>query len=249
MRPDSPTGAPIRTLVVDDEPVARETLTGLIAREPDLELVGEGAGRAASRLARRLKPELVFLDVRMPGLDGLALLAGLPEPRPLAVMVTAFEEHAIAAFDAGAVDYLLKPFSDERFAHSVGRARAILRARQSAPGAPVRRRLAVPDGPGTRLIECGEIDWIEAAGSWVRVHASGRHHLVRGSVASLQRVLDPERFFRVHRSALVNLDRVKSLAPWSHGDWLLELHDGTELRLSRTRRRGLERLVGRLHTA
>ncbi len=248
-----PEPAGIRTLVVDDEPVARRTLRHLLEPDPEIELVGEAAGSAAPGLILETRPDLLFLDVQMPGMNGFEVLEAVAERHiPLVVFVTAYDEYAVRAFELRAVDYLLKPFTDARFGEALARAKQTIRAAET--GRVVRRirevvaghraRLALKTEGRTTLLDVGAIDWIEAVGSSVRIHARPSSSMLRTTLAELEASLDPARFFRIHRSAIVNLDRVKHFEHWSHGDYLVVLANGTELRLSRSRKPALEEVLG-----
>ncbi len=264
--------AGIRTAIVEDEAVARRTIRRLLEQDPDIELVGEAAGTAAPGLILDTRPDLVFLDVQMPGMSGLDVLAQVQERHvPLIVFVTAHDEYAVQAFELRALDYLLKPFTDARFREALARAKASIRQAEtfrvvsrirevvagrdhhaidagalepSPPAAGYRTRLGVKLEGRTTLLDVSDVDWIEAVGSCVRVYVGRTRAMVRTTLAELEASLDPRRFFRIHRSALVNLERVRHLEHWSHGDYLVVLTDGTELRLSRSRRRALEEVLG-----
>jgi two-component system LytT family response regulator len=244
----------IRALIVDDEPLAREGLTLRLAGHADIAIIGEaGDGQEAVRQILALEPDVVFLDVQMPGLDGFGVLravAGRHLPR--IVFVTAHDRHALAAFDAHALDYLLKPVSDERFADALRRVRE-KRTRDAAPAdaeklarlvdaledgaaaSPV-RRFAVREGRRVLLLPAAEVDWIRAQANYAELHARGRAWLVRTTLHDLERRLDPVAFARIHRSLIVRLDAVRDLHPGPHGDWDVRLNDGTLLRMSRTYR-------------
>jgi two-component system LytT family response regulator len=249
----------IRTVVADDEPLARERLRTLLAAEPDMELVAEcGDGREAAETLARQRPDLLFLDVEMPELDGFGLLEALvPGKAPLVVFVTAYPHYAVRAFEAAAADYLLKPFDRERFARTMARVRERLRSGAELPAdlaALLRQLGARPSGLGhipvragqeTVLVKVEHIDWIESAGNYVTLHVGPREHLLRETLSDLEARLSPHQFVRVHRSAIVNLDRIQSLTPTPHGDHRVRLRDGRELTLSRTYRARLEQLLGR----
>jgi len=245
------TAAPIRVLVVDDEPLARATLVGLLAADPEVELVGQaGSGRQALPLLA--DADLVFLDVQMPGGDGFKLLRQAQARPPAVIFVTAHDAHALRAFDVAALDYLLKPFDDERFARALergkahvrsGRAEALARRLASlydgpAAASPSRApdRLPVKDGGRTVFVPTDDIDWIGAEDYYAELHAGGSTHLMREPLRDLEARLDPGRFVRVHRSAIVNLTRVREVESSTRGDATLVLLDGTRLRLSRSRR-------------
>ena len=233
----------IRIAIVDDEPLARSGAAARLASHADLQLVdeyGDGPGALAGLQASPV--DLVLLDVQMPGMDGLSLLAGLPvDARPLAILLTAHASFAVHAFALGAVDYLLKPIDPARFDEAIGRVRERLASRRDPPGdlAPSRSivrptRFAVRAGRATRFVAVDDIDWIEADGDYATLHAGGREYLLRESLQQLVEALDPARFVRVHRSAIVRVDRVAELQPLSNRDAMLRLHDGTPLRASRT---------------
>jgi len=262
---------PIRALVVDDEPVARRTLRRLVEREDGIECVGEAWGPEAVDAVTEQAPDVLFLDVQMPGMSGFEVLERLgDEVLPLVVFVTAFDEYAVRAFEVRAIDYLVKPFTDERFRDVVDRVRDRLTRRGSLEW---RRRVAraaasaattaaegtddvdgvvepeatrspgrlVIGGSGHSLVvRHTDIDWLEAVGSYVRVHAGDLHKLVRTSLTELEEMLDATSFHRIHRSSIVNLDRVREIESIGHGDAAIRLDDGTELRVSRTRREGFE---------
>ena len=244
----------IRALIVDDEPLARRGIRQLLEREPDVTVVGEARdGREALRALRTLEPTLVFLDVQMPELDGFGVLRqhGVHE-MPLVVFITAFDEFAVRAFDAHAIDYLVKPLRETRFAEAVQRVRdhlhsadavelskrltALLAATAPQPSAQPRSRIIVPTSTGDLILDAAEIDWIEADDYYAAVHARGKRHLIRESLSSFEGRLDPVRFVRVHRSAIVNLDRVRELRAESGGESAVVLRDGTRVPVSRRRR-------------
>ena len=245
----------MKVLIVDDEPLAREVIAGLLARHEDMEVVGQaGSGEDAIELIRAKQPDLVFLDVQMPGCDGFEVVRALElDPMPQIVFATAFDEHALRAFEVHAVDYLLKPFSDERFEQSLARARAVHAASKrselaerlmelvasSDVGRPRGQRFAIKSGGAVYFLDAEEIDWIEAANNSVRFHAGGKRHLMRATIRSVEEQLDEQAFARIHRSTIVRLDRIRKLVPQEHGDYLVVLRDGTELRMSRRRREEL----------
>ena len=238
----------LRVLVVDDEPLVRRGIAALLSEDPEIEVVGEARnGTEAVTQIRNNLPDLVFLDVQMPGLDGLGVLATLqPEERPAVVFVTAFDQYAVRAFDLHAVDYLLKPFDDARFRIALARARERLRSGSpetdhtalSALLAELRgrtgpERLAVKEGGNIVLVPVDEIDWIEAADNYVRLHRGKHYHLLRESLGRLEETLDQRRFARIHRSAMVNLSRIRALEPVPGGEYDVILTDGQRLTLSR----------------
>lgn len=251
----------IRTLVVDDEPLARSSLRLLLSADEEIELVGEcSTGRAAIETLQRARVELLFLDVQMPGMDGFEVLRTAGPHAPAAVVfVTAFDNYALQAFDVGAVHYLLKPFDDARFAAVLGRAKEHIRglrvqsvARKlaelctTAPAAPVPaylKRLTVKEGGKVLLVPVEQIDSIEAEDYYVQVHVGNRSHLLRQSLRELEAQLDPRRFLRIHRSTLVNVERIKELQPHEHGECWVLLHNGRHFKLSRTYRDRLDELL------
>ncbi len=247
----------IRTVIVDDEPTARRGVRLLLERDQGVDIVGEAAGGAeAAELIRREKPDLAFLDVQMPGCDGFEALTKLdPAATPAVIFVTAYDEHALRAFEVNAVDYLLKPYDDTRFSAALQRAKDEVRRRQADT---VNARLTQlldylqqngnghakkEENPGDRILvkssgeifflKAEEIDWIEAEGDYMKFHVSGRTHLMRETMARLEARLDPKRFIRIHRSTIVNIDRLRKLSPSFAGEYAVILHDGTKLKLSR----------------
>jgi two-component system LytT family response regulator len=253
----------LRVLLIDDEPLARRRLRALLRAESDVEVVGECAsGDEALGAIGALAPDLLFLDVEMPGLDGLALAEAIGKQAhpPLVIFVTAYDQYAVRAFEVRAIDYLLKPFDRERFAASLDRARAQWRerGRQSMDReilallnelkAPPQYldRLLIKHRERISVIRTAEIDYLEAEGNYVRVHFGANSALVRETLARLGAQLDPRRFARIHRSRLVNIDRIQELQPWSHRDYRIILRNGTTLALSRRYREQLARLLGKI---
>ena len=249
----------IKTIVVDDEKPARVRLLELLRREADVEVVGTASdGRDALALVRQTKPDLLFLDVQMPQLDGFGVLRQLaPDELPVTILVTAYDKYAIQAFEAHAIDYLLKPFSDQRFDDAIARARKYLgtaearaQAEQLTAAAEERQSVDARSGHLERLVlksngcitflDVDDVDWIEAAGVYVYLHIGPKSHLYRSSVTQLLQRLDPRRFVRVHRSAAVNTSRIRELHARSHGDFTVIMKGGTELLLSRAYRSGVE---------
>jgi two-component system LytT family response regulator len=253
---------PLNVLVVDDEPLARERLRALLNQETGVRIVGECAsGRTAVKAIQEKRPDLVFLDVQMPGLDGFGVVEQIgPEQMPAIVFVTAYDQYALKAFEVHALDYLLKPFDRERFQATLKRAQASHKLKSEGGGderiaslveaLAARRqfadRLVVKAGGKERILPVEDIDWFEAAGNYVRLHVGGERLLLRETMVRLETRLDPERFFRIHRSTIVNLKRVKEMEPWFHGDYMVRLSDGQQLTLSRSYRpRLLEKLGAR----
>lgn len=230
----------LRALIVDDEPLMREGLRTFAHRDGRLTLVGEAtSGAEAVALVRRLRPDLLFLDVQMPELDGLDVVAALGMDLPPAVVfVTAYDQYAIRAFDLHAVDYLLKPFEEERFTTAVTRAVQRLDARPggSAAGAvlsQVTQRLLVKEDGRVVVVPVADVDWVEAADNYVKLHTAQRVWMLRSSIRDVERQLAPAGFARAHRSAIVNIRRVRELQPLFNGESVIVLHSGTKVTLSR----------------
>ncbi len=224
----------IRTLIVDDEPLARANLRVLAEADSDVEVIGECPdGESAAGAIARLGPDLVFLDVRMPKLDGIGLLERIRPRTPLIVFVTAHDDYTLRAFEEDAVDYLLKPFDDERFARTLARVKERLAARETDDRQVLERLLARPSYPSrilvkgtgrTVVVSVDAIDWIGGAGNYVRLHSGGRSVLHRATIHEILSQLDPARFVRIHRSAIVNVDRIRELEPIAKGAWRLRRH-------------------------
>ncbi len=229
----------IRVLIADDEPLSRRNVVAELRRDADLTLLGECAsGAEALNEIRRLRPDLVFLDVEMPECGGFDVLEMLGSDVPPAVIfVTAYDKYAIRAFEVGALDYLLKPFDGARFAMAVARGKERIAAYRTAPRAS--ERLAIKEIGGVRFVEIAEIDWIEACDYYSRLHTGGKTHLIRRSMADLERDLRGRAFRRVHRSTIVNLERVRGLEVNEIGEYDVRLSDGSKHRVSRTHRRDL----------
>jgi two-component system, LytTR family, response regulator len=233
--------AKIRALLVDDEPLARSNLRYLLRQDPDIESIAEaGSGAAAVTEIRSTRPDLVFLDVQMPECGGFEVLKLLEadEVLPVIIFVTAHDEYALRAFDAGALDYLLKPFDDARFTLALQRAKARLAARE--PAVAEIPRLAVRSAGHEVYVRIPDIDWVEAADYYVCLHVGLKSHLLRRSVAELQRELDPQVFCRIHRSTIVNLRRVRALEVDGAGEYEVVLEGGQRLRVSRRFRKDLQ---------
>ena len=252
----------IRILIVDDERPARELILTLLRSEPDIEVIGECAnGADAVAVIRKASPDLVFLDIQMPGLDGFGVVAALDNQRlPLLVFVTAYDKHAVRAFELHAVDYLLKPFEYDRLHESVRRARLRLQ-KDSAEVYRERvlglledlnlksqswERLAIRESGRVIFVRPDEIDWIDAQGNYLRLHVGKDAYLLRETMATAEARLAPKKFLRVNRSTLVNLERVKEWQPLFHGDSVIILNDSTRLTVSRLYREKFDRLVARL---
>jgi two-component system LytT family response regulator len=237
----------IRAVIVDDMALARERVTRYLADETDIEIVGEAAnGTDAVSLIVREDPDVAFLDVGLPDFDGFEIIRRLPSAtRPVAIFLTAHGEKALEAFDLSAGDYLAKPFSRERFSRALNRAREQLRLRHSDAdrSRDYLRRLAIKEKQRTEVVDTRHIDYIDVAGHYLCIHAGKTVHLKRGQLADIEERLDPAEFARIHRSAIVRIDRVKSLIARSNGDCDVILVDGSKLMLSRTYR---DRVAGRL---
>ena len=244
----------LRVLLVDDEPLARALLRVLLSRDPGVEVVGECSGAEAAAEIGRARPDIVFLDVQMPDVDGFQVLERLgPARPPVVVFVTAYDQYAVRAFEVHAVDYLLKPVGEERFREALGRAKTRAAGRGAGPAedglaallrdrARYPSRLLVPAHGRTVVVDVAGIDWIEATDYYASIHAGGQTHLLRQTLAELERTLDPARFFRIHRSAIVNLDRIREIQPLFRGDAQILLTTGARVRLSRSRRADFQRL-------
>jgi len=267
--PDHP---PLRVLIVDDEPLGRRRVAGLVRKESGVEIVGMiGDGVSAVEAIRSLAPDLVFLDVQMPGMTGLEVVRAIgPAEMPTTVFVTAYDKHALAAFDLAAIDYLVKPFDDERFEEAFQRARRIARLEETSRlrdkllaalletgGEQPAHKTTTREGTGgrgryleripvesrgkVRFIPVADIDYILASGPYAELVVGDRKHLIREAMQNLENQLDPARFFRVHRSAIVRLDRVDALLKSPGGDCDVQLRNGVRIKVSRSRREELEK--------
>jgi two-component system LytT family response regulator len=264
----------IRTLLVDDEPLAREGMRMHLAAEPDVEIVGEAAdGVQAAEAIRSLHPDLVFLDVQMPEVDGLQVVERVGTgAMPAVIFVTAYHQHAVRAFELHAVDYLLKPVREERLRSALARARLRLASRgeaalaarlealledfrslrarvengeggESAPARKFAAWISVTGRNSTQLVRVEDVDWFEAEGNYVRLHVGTTSHLIRSTLRGMADQLDPATFIRIHRSTIVNVNRIREIQPWFGGDYIALLHDGRQLRVSRSYRDQLLRPV------
>ena len=246
----------IRTLIVDDEPLAREWVRNGLQNEPDVEVIGEcGDGFEAVKTIAAEKPDLVLLDVQMPGLDGFGVLASVdPETLPAVVFVTAFDRYALKAFEAHAVDYLMKPFSGERLHQAVERARAAI-DRSASKDLKTQLRALLDDIERERqypewllikkedrsvFLRVEDIDWIESARNNVRLHVGKEVYVYHETTSGIEARLDPKHFFRIHRSTIVHIERIRDMHPWFNGDYAVTLKDGTRLTLSSTYRERLK---------
>ena len=224
----------MRAVIVDDEELARGYLREMLAAHPEIEIVAECAnGFEAVKAIAETAPDLVFLDVQMPKLDGFEVLELIKTRAPAVIVVTAYDQYAMRAFDAHAVDYLLKPFSTERFERALERAKARLGERKPAPEERP-QRLAVRDGTRVHVIPLEKLDYAEAQDDYVALHSGGKSYLKQQTIGSLETLLDPARFVRIHRSAIVNLERVARIEPYAKESRVAILHDGTRLPVSRS---------------
>lgn len=271
----------IRTLVIDDEPLAREGVMAMLARDPEIEVIGTCAdGQSAISAIRTQRPDLVFLDVQMPKKDGFEVLAELKDAeRPHVIFVTAYDKYAIRAFDACAIDYLLKPFRDARFMSALTRAKDEIRKARvvnmgekmqellgyvhemvKGGGVPSSQpattatsepadRVVLKTGSDLHFIKTSDIIWVESQADFIKVHTTGTAQLVRETLQNLEQRVDPARFLRIHRSSLVNLEHVKKVTPALYGDYTVLMSDETKLRLSRKNRSKLKQLIARLSTS
>ena len=251
----------IRTLVVDDEPLARERLTSLLSAEADIEIVGQCRdGEEAVTAILDHTPDLVFLDVQMPAMNGFEVIEAVGAERmPLVIFVTAYDQHALKAFQVKALDYVLKPFDRDRFQDALQRARAQIQRDETGDlgrrllalvkdlrrDQPKTDRLVVKSGGRLFFLRVDEIDWIEAAGNYVRLHVGQTSHLLRETMNAIEARLDPEKFFRIHRSRIVNMERIQEMQPWLNGEYAVLLRTGTRLTLSRGYREKLQERLAR----
>jgi two-component system LytT family response regulator len=250
-----------RVLIADDEPLARERLRMLLEGQAGLTVVAECVdGPSAIEAIRRTKPDLVFLDIQMPGATGFDVVTALePGPVPLFIFVTAFDKYALKAFDVHALDYLLKPFDRDRFMQALARARQHLErpsngdlrrrllalVRDLEPAAPRLERFVIKSGGRVFFVRADEIDWIEAAGNYVKLHVGAEAHLLRETMNAVEAQLPTETFYRIHRCHIVNIERVKELQPWFNGEYVVLLRTGARLTLSRGYREKLQERLGR----
>jgi two-component system LytT family response regulator len=240
----------IRTVIVDDEELARDRLQTLLELQPDVEVVGICTdGPSAVEMIDRTQPDLVFLDVQMPGMDGFEVVDNLERTKlPAVVFVTAHDAHALRAFEIHALDFLLKPFDQARFEKALERARGHLSQTKGTTVLDSRlvslleelheerkysERLIVKSSGRVFFVRTEEIDWVEASGNYVKIHTKSDAHLLRESMKNMEAKLDPKTFVRIHRSAIVNIDHIKELEPWFHGEYIVIMRDGTRLTASR----------------
>jgi two-component system, LytTR family, response regulator len=250
----------LRVIIVDDEPPARNKIRELIKSEQDVEIVDECTnGREAVQSITSNSPDLVFLDIQMPELDGFGVIEAIgPEQFPAVIFVTAYDQYAVQAFEVHAIDYLLKPFDRQRFQTALNRVKDHLQSnrhddlnqqldsllRQLKGPKKQAERFVVKSGGRVFFLKNDEIDWIEAAGNYVRLHVGNETHLLRETMSAIQKKLDPALFIRIHRSTFVNIEKIKELQPWFHGEYVVIMRDGTQLTMSRSYRSNLPDLMG-----
>ncbi len=251
----------LRAIIVDEEPQARQKIRQMLEGDPDVAVVAECASsRDAIEAIRASTPHLVFLDVQIPELDGFGILEAIGENHtPAVVFLTQYDEYAIHAFEVNTIDYLLKPFDEQRFEHALRRAKDRIK---QGNGGNVRQRLLsmlanprttgkypnrliVRSGGHVHFLRTDEVDWIEAAGNYVRLHIGKETHLLRETMSDIQEKLDPDQFIRIHRSTFVSVDKIKELQPWFHGEYVVILRDGTQLTMSRSYKNNLPELLGK----
>src|SRR5579859_2127199 len=248
-------------LIVDDEPLGRRSIRKHLKPFPEFEVTGEcGDGESAVAAIREQKPDLVFLDIQLPEFDGFDVIRDVGKHKmPVTIFVTAYDRYALQAFEAHALDYLLKPFSEERFRDSLLRAhRTLEMGKQQAPNQQLSQlldeinkkkdyleRIPVPAKGRFLFFNVRDLDWIEAEGNYLRLHGNGGSHLIRGNMNEMEAKLDPGKFMRIHRSTIVNLQRIREIQPWFHGHHRVVMTNGQELKLSRYQKDKLRRLLGK----
>jgi two-component system LytT family response regulator len=251
----------LKVIIVDDETLAREKIREMLRRDSEVEIVAEcSSGNKAIAAIQKHLPDLVFLDIQMPETDGFGVLKAVPTQKmPNIVFVTAYDQYALRAFEVYALDYLLKPFDRERFEKALKRAKEHIRKDRSSSlshgilslleelkGGPRHlERLVIKHAGRVQLLKTQDIDWIEAEGNYVRIHTGKEEHLLRETIGSLESQLHPRKFMRIHRSTIVNIDRIRELQPWFHGEYRIILRDGAELMLSRSYREKLNEVLGK----
>lgn len=258
----------IKTLIVDDEPLARRTLRDLLQSDPEVEITGEcSSGPEAVNFIREHPPDILILDIQMPGMNGFEVLSKIDHGRiPAIIFITAFDQYALKAFEVHAMDYLLKPFTDERFRETLRQAKTHVELREmnrlsqslrdllneyASAGTAKRKsfltRFMIKSGNRVTFVNAADVDWIAADNYYIKLHVGGKAHLLRLSMNELEEKLDPKRFLRIHRSTIINFDRVKELHQNPNGEYLVVLKNGMELKLSRSRRERLDDLLMNEH--
>jgi two-component system, LytTR family, response regulator len=247
-------------LIVDDEPLARRSIRKCLKAFPEFEVVGEcGDGESAVDAIRKHRPDLLFLDIQLPEFDGFDVVRTVGKhDMPVTIFVTAYDRYALQAFEAQALDYLLKPFSEDRFRDSLLRARRMLSLGRQVPNHQLdelldevskrknfAERIPVPVNGRFLFLNVRDLDWIEAEGNYLRLHSNGTSHLIRGNMNEMEARLDPARFMRIHRSTIVNLQRIREVQPWFHGHHRVVMNNGQELKLSRYQKDKLRLLLGK----
>ncbi len=251
----------LRAIIVDDEQLGRQKILEMLKNDHSVEVIAECTnGRDAVEAIRSKLPDLLFLDIQMPGLDGFGVLEALDQHHlPAVIFVTAYDQYAVQAFEVHALDYLLKPFDKERFHSALQRAKSYIEQQKQGDARErvlalleglraARRqasRLVVKSGGRVFFLKTEEIDWIEAAGNYVRLHVGNETHLLRETMSAIEKKLDPNQFIRIHRSTFVNMEKIKELQPWFHGEYVVILRDGTQLTMSRSYRNHLPELLGK----
>jgi two-component system LytT family response regulator len=255
----------IRTLIVDDEPLARQNLRLLLKEDPEIEIIAEcGSGQEAVKIIEAQSPDLLFLDIQMPEMNGFDVLERIDTNSiPAIVFVTAFDQYALKAFEVHALDYLLKPFDDARFEKALRQAKTQIEQREinalsrklfalledrnaprtEQPESRFLTRLMIKSASRVFFLKVDEIDWIGADDYYVKLHAGRKSHLLRETMNDMEARLDPSKFLRIHRSTIVNIDRIREMRPHFNGDYMVVLHDGTELKLSRSRREQVQAIL------
>ena len=248
----------IRALVIDDEPLAREMIREMLEGDPEVEIIGEcGNGRTAVEEINSKSPDLIFLDIQMPEMGGFEVLESLNSHKPYVIFVTAYDQYAVRAFEVHALDYLLKPYDQERFTTAWQLAKARILEKQTSQrdqhilallqelkaGPRFIERLVIKAEGRVFFLDIDDLHYIEAEGNYVRVHSGSKSHLLRETISGLESQLDPKKFLRIHRSAIVKIDRIKELQPWFGGEYVVVLRDGRKLTLSRTYRARVQQLL------
>jgi two-component system LytT family response regulator len=252
----------IKILIVDDEPLARERIRLLLDGKPEIKIIGESSnGHQAVESIIKLHPDLVFLDIQMPEFNGFDVIQVIGvEQMPVVIFVTAYDQYAVKAFDVHAIDYLLKPFDRDRLDEALQRAKREIGLRQSTEGSKniqsllsdlqkdkrLQNRILVKTAGRITILRTDQIDWVESAGNYIKLHVGGKAHLLRETMKGLSEKLDSDNFVRIHRTTIVNMERIKELQPHFHGDYAVILEDGTKLTLSRRYRNQLRGMLGDL---